>query len=57
MGVNMSVNKKERKKKEYELDVSFQEDNHEARGEAKNQNEGHNVKRQSLGPNTERGKR
>lgn len=43
-------------KKDYEQKVSFQEDNHEARGSVENQNKNHNVKKQSLGPNTRRGK-
>lgn len=53
----MPDSRKERRKKQYEQRVSFQVDNREARGQAENQNDGHNVKRQALGPNTERDKR
>lgn len=55
--VIMPGNKKEAAKRQYEHKVSFQEDNHEARGGAENQNDHHNVKRQALGPNGERNKR
>jgi len=53
----MPGNKKEAAKRQYEHKVSFQEDDHEARGGAEDQNDHHNVKRQALGPNGERDKR
>jgi|GEM_PF-3335945 len=53
----MPGKRKEAEKRNYENRVSFQEDNHEARGKAENQNDNHNVKRQALGPNAERDKR
>lgn len=44
------------KRDNYNQKVSFQKDNHENKGKVKNQNEGYNIRKQSLGPNARRGK-
>ena len=43
-------------KKAYDDLVSFQKDNKETKGKVEIQNQNHNIKKEALGPNTERGK-